>query len=123
MIARLFTPLLLLSGVTTTALAEEACDLQRGAKLFTKCAVCHARDDSTRGGVGPNLHGIIGRSVASENGFPYSVAMEERGGEWTVEALDKFIASPMTDLPGTMMAFAGFRKEQDRRNIICYLKH
>lgn len=90
--------------------------------MFGKCAVCHANDQSSTGGVAPNLHDIIGRDVGGEADFPYSEAMEQREGAWTVEQLDKFIASPMTDMPGTMMAFAGFKKEQDRRDLICFLQ-
>ena len=104
------------------AAAGETCDSERGVKLFSKCAVCHANNETSRGGVGPNLHGVIDRDIASEPDFPYSLAMEEREGVWTIEALDRFIKSPMQDLPGTMMAFAGFKKEQDRRDVICHLK-
>lgn len=96
------------------------CDLARGERLFGKCAVCHSNNGST-GGVGPDLAGLIDRAVAAEPNYPYSQAMEDRGGTWTMETLDKFIASPMTDMPGTMMAFAGLKKAEDRRDLLCYL--
>jgi cytochrome c len=102
--------------------AGEACDLERGARMWAKCAVCHANDASSRGGVGPNLYGVIGRDIANEKDYPYSLEMEQREGTWTIEMLDRFIANPMKDLPGTMMAFAGLRKAQDRRDLICYLQ-
>lgn len=113
---------LFLSSGSAALYAADSCDLERGARLFGKCAVCHANDQTTEGGVAPNLYHIIGRDIGGEAGFPYSAAMEAREGVWTEEALDKFVANPMTDMPGTMMAFAGFKKEQDRRDLICFLR-
>ncbi len=123
-ISRIAGPLVFIFAYLTPLLvqAQEECDLKRGASLFAKCAVCHANDTSSRGGVGPNLHGIIGRDIAAEAGFPYSLEMEQREGAWTIEMLDRFIANPMKDLPGTMMAFAGLRKAPDRRDLICFLQ-
>ncbi len=105
-----------------SVLAEKTCDSVQGEKMFRKCAICHANDQTSKGGAAPNLFEIIGRDVASETGFPYSQAMEDRGGQWTEEKLNKFLENPITDMPGTLMAFAGFKKEQDRRDILCYLR-
>lgn len=119
---RVWTIVALATVTGVPALASESCDTARGARLFAKCAVCHSIEEGSGDGVGPNLHHIIGKKIAGQQGFPYSEAMEQREGEWTLEALDRFIANPMTDMPGTMMAFAGFRKDQDRRDLICYLQ-
>ena len=113
---------LLISLVASQVHAAGTCDSDRGARLFAKCAICHSKDEAAPGGAGPNLYHVIGRKIAAQEGFPYSEAMEQREGVWSVEALDRFIASPMTDMPGTMMAFAGFKKEQDRRDLICFLQ-
>ena len=102
--------------------AEESCDLERGKKLYNKCAICHSFDDSGQHSVGPNLYGIVGSPVAAAPDFPYTVEMSEYGGVWSIEKLDKFLLSPMTVIPGTAMAFGGIRKEDQRKDLLCYLK-
>jgi cytochrome c len=48
--------------------------------------------------------------------------LEEKGGTWNDESLEVFLKNPMKDVPGTVMAFAGFKKEEDRKQIICHLR-
>lgn len=98
------------------------CDPARGEQLFVKCAACHVADGSGTTLVGPDLRGIIGRKIASVAGFPYSPAMAAVSGDWSAEMLDRFIAAPMSLVPGTQMAFAGLRRPDDRRELICYLQ-
>jgi cytochrome c len=98
------------------------CDAARGEQVFVKCAACHVADGSGTTLVGPDLHGVIGRKIASVAGFPYSPAMAAVSGGWSAEMLDRFIAAPMSLVPGTQMAFAGLRRPDDRRDLICYLQ-
>ena len=68
---------------------------------------------------------MVGRPVASVEGFKYSDAMKAKAAEfgtWTEENLMKFLADPKGVVPGTKMTFAGLKKEQDRRDLIAYLK-
>ncbi|HEY7775251.1 MAG TPA: cytochrome c family protein [Kineobactrum sp.] len=102
-------------------LAADDCDIERGNRLFAKCAMCHSRDESGVNGAGPNLSGIIGRTIASAEGFPYSVAMSAMDGVWTPDQLDAFLAAPMAYIPGTTMGFGGLRNPADRENLLCYL--
>jgi cytochrome c len=44
------------------------------------------------------------------------------GGEWTYEDIDHMIFKPLAYVKGTKMAFAGVPKEQDRADIIAYLR-
>ena len=97
-----------------------AADLGKGAKVFKKCAACHKLEDGVNA-AGPYLLGIVGRPVASADGFGYSGAMTEKGGEWTVEQLDAFLTKPKANLPGTTMSFSGLSKQGDRANVIAYL--
>jgi len=93
-----------------------------GAMVFRRCMACHTIDKGGANGIGPNLHGIVGRAVASHPGFSYSGAMKAKGGVWDEGALDAFLADPMKTLPGTRMAFAGVIDEADRKALILYLK-
>jgi cytochrome c len=48
--------------------------------------------------------------------------MEEADFIWSEETLSAFLESPMQYLPGTTMPFAGLKKEDQRKALICYLK-
>ena len=71
--------------------------------------------------VGPDLYGIVGRAVASEAGFNYSAALKAKGGTWTFDALDPWLANPRKDVPGTLMTFGGVPSQKQRADIIAYL--
>ncbi len=95
-------------------------DVEKGKKLFKKCAACHKTEEGANA-TGPYLYGVVGRPVASVEGFGYSDAMKAHGGNWTPEALNEFLTSPKAAVPGTKMTFKGFDKVEDRANIIAYL--
>ena len=82
-------------------------DPAKGQSAAKKCAACHTFEKGGPNKVGPNLYGIVGRPVASHAGFNYSAALKGKGGDWSYEALDKFIHAPKAAVPGTIMAFAG----------------
>ena len=48
--------------------------------------------------------------------------MKKKGGTWTYDELFKFIKSPGAYIPGTKMSFAGIRSEQQRIDLIAYLR-
>ena len=86
--------------------------------------VCHACHSFTKGGpnmVGPNLWGIVGRAKASHAGFNYSTAMKAKGGDWTIDDLNQFLANPRGYVPGTNMTFAGISRETQRADLLVYL--
>jgi cytochrome c len=64
---------------------------------------------------------VVGRAVASEAGFNYSSALKAKGGTWTFDALNPWIANPRGDVPGTLMTFGGISNEKQRADIIAYL--
>lgn len=104
------------------AAALAAGNAENGAKVFKKCAACHAVEAAAGNKIGPNLHNVVGRKVASAAGFGYSSAMAGHGGEWTYERLDSYLANPKADIPGNKMAFAGLKKQSDRADVILYLR-
>jgi len=97
-------------------------DVDRGTKIFKKCATCHSIGKGEAAKVGPNLYGVVGRKRGSFAGFSYSEAMKTKGGNWDSESINSFITKPKEYLPGTKMAFAGLKKPQDRADVVLYLQ-
>jgi cytochrome c len=96
-------------------------NIQRGEASTRACAACHNFQKGGPNGLGPNLYGVVGRARASAPGFAYSDAMKAKGGEWTVDDLNKFLTSPKDFVPGTKMNFPGFSKGSQRADVIDYL--
>jgi len=96
-------------------------DAAKGAKVFGKCKACHKLEDGVNA-TGPSLFAIVGRAIGSSEGFRYSGAVAELGGNWDADALNEFLTSPKAFAPGTKMTFAGLKKIQDRANLIAYLQ-
>ena len=97
--------------------------IEAGQDTAKKCQTCH---DFSKGGankIGPNLWGIIGKKVASHEGYSYSAALKKMADQsWDYERLNQFLAAPQAVAPGTKMTFAGQAKAEDRANIILYLR-
>jgi cytochrome c len=96
--------------------------VEAGAAQAKKCTACHTFEQGGANKVGPNLHGIVGRPVASHEGFAYSTALKAYGGNWDYERLSCFIHDPKACVAGTKMAFAGVKKDTDRADVIAYLR-
>jgi cytochrome c len=96
-------------------------DPSAGETVSRQCAACHVFEEGGANRVGPNLYAVPGREVASVDGFSYSNALQEYGGEWTYAKLDCFLENPSECVPGTSMAYAGIKDPQDRADLIAYL--
>jgi cytochrome c len=95
---------------------------QMGEQVSRRCAACHTFDEGGANRVGPNLWDVVGRDIASVDGFSYSPALEEKEGEWTYENLNEFLLNPREWAPGTKMVFAGLQDEDERAAMIAYLR-
>ena len=94
----------------------------RGQKVFRTCKACHSIDAGAAHVVGPNLRAVIGRAVASAEGFDrYSLAMRSYGGTWTLERLDRYLRQPAGEIEGTAMVFPGIPDAGDRADLIAWL--
>jgi cytochrome c len=94
---------------------------QQGEQSAKVCLTCHNMGKGQGNKVGPDLFGVVGRAVASVPGFNYSAALKAKGGTWTFEALDPWLANPRKDVSGTLMTFGGVPSQKQRADIIAYL--
>ena len=108
-------------GGSDFAAMVAAADLEAGKKVFRKCGACHKLEDG-KNGVGPHLYGIVGRDIASVDGFNYSDALTGLEGEWTLDKLSAWLENPRDFAAGNRMSFSGLKDEEDRANLIGYLQ-
>lgn len=97
-------------------------NVDAGRRAFGQCAACHTIGAGGQSLAGPNLHGIIGRAVASNPRFGYTQALIDHGGRWNAVRMDAWLAAPAGVVPGTRMAFAGVRDPMERADLIAYLQ-
>jgi cytochrome c len=118
--AILFAAVLFAATPVSIALAEG--DAAAGEKAFNKCKACHTAEQGGANRVGPNLHGVVGRKAGTVDGYSYSKPVKEGDVTWTEDNLDKYLTDPKGFIPGNKMAFPGIKSEDERENIIAYLK-
>jgi cytochrome c len=109
-------PVMLAAG---PALADG--DAAAGEKIFIKCKTCHTLE-AGKNKVGPSLAGLIGRKAGTAPDFNYSDAMKNSGITWDEASLNEYITDPKGRVPGNKMVFPGVKKDEDRANLIAYLK-
>lgn len=125
MAARLLLAALLTVSLMAAARAADAvpgASAERGKRLFLQCAACHDLVSGETRKVGPNLYGLIGRAAGSETGPAISAALKASGIVWTPELLDQWLEKPSVLVPGTIMAFAGIAKPEDRASLVAYIQ-
>jgi cytochrome c len=97
------TAALLLAAIPLLATQALAGDAAVGEKEFNKCKACHSivATDGTvvqKGGkTGPNLFGVIGRTVGALDGFTYGEGIEEaraKGLVWDEASLATYVTDP-----------------------------
>lgn len=96
-----------------------AADPVHGALLYKECAGCHAPQRTL---MGPPHCGVVGRQAASIEGFAYSDTLRAAGFVWDDKHLHEFLNFPIMYMPGTKMGFAGMFDENDRNDVIAFLK-
>jgi len=109
------------AAVLDVALVMSKADAARGQADIKKCLICHTFTSGGPNKVGPNLWGIVGAKKAHKDDFSYSKTLATKGGSWSKEDLLHFIISPRNFLPGTKMAFAGYKEAQDAADVVAYL--
>jgi cytochrome c len=94
----------------------------RGAKVFRACAVCHGLTAADTHLAGPTLHQIMGRRIASLNGYDYSGPLAKLDITWTPETIARlFEVGPAVYTPGTKMPEQRLTDPDDRRALVEWL--
>lgn len=91
-------------------------------EAFESCAACHAYQPEGEQLDGPTLWGVMGRRIASVEGYEYSTALQGLDGVWDRATLDRFIKDPKAMAPGARMTFGGVRDAAERAAILDYLE-
>ena len=105
--------------------AQAQGDVAKGEQAFKKCQACHAVGPNAANKVGPQLNGIVGAKWARIEGYSYSqdlTAGRDQGKVWDDAALHAYLENPKSMAPKGKMAFAGIKKEDERTDVIAYLK-
>ena len=106
----------------TLAQLLASADVGRGERQFNKCKSCHTSEKGGASKIGPPMWDVVDRPLAAVAGFNYSTALKDKGGNWTYELLDCFIKNPKKCTPGTKMAYAGLKRDDQRADLIVYLR-
>ncbi|MGI8723788.1 MAG: c-type cytochrome [Methyloceanibacter sp.] len=98
-------------------------DAARGGDVSKKCAVCHGFDKGGPNMIGPNLYGVLGRDIASHEGYEYSAALQAKEGNWDYLSIDEMVHSPNIFAPGTKMAlFPGLPDIKQRADLLMFIR-
>lgn len=108
--------------LATLPAAASAQDAAAGEKSFNKCRACHQVGETAKNGVGPELNGLFGRKSGSVSGYSYSDANKNSGITWDETVFAEYIKDPKAKIPGTKMAFAGIKNEQEIKDLTAFLK-
>jgi len=97
--------------------------VEAGQKAARVCGTCHSFGKGEPAKIGPNLYGIVGAKHAHMAGYDYSEALKAMAGhEWDYDELNEFIYNPRQHVVGTKMSFAGLKNDQERANVIAWLR-
>ena len=99
----------------------QTASVDKGATAAKVCQACHTFDKDGPNRVGPNLYGIVGDKKGEGRNFNFSAAIKAKGGSWSIEDLNQFIANPKGYIPGTAMGFAGIARDSQRADVLAYL--
>jgi len=100
-------------------------DLSSGERVSRRCTSCHSFEEGGPDMIGPHMWDVMGRKVASVDGYAYSGAMKvygEGGALWGYENMYAYLERPSAYVEGTAMSFAGLRDRDDRIDIIAYMR-
>ena len=87
-----------------------------------RCVVCHSLEKNGKFRVAPNLWGILGAEKGrARKNYSYSKALLKKGGVWTAEEIDQFLADANKFMPGTTKSIK-VTDAEERKQIIEFLQ-
>ena len=94
-----------------------------GARLFRKCAICHALTANEPQRSGPHFAGLLGRQMGSVDSYRYSATLQQRNIFWNRKNLERlFSLGPDRFLPGTKMPVQKITNTSQLVKLIDYLE-
>lgn len=118
---KLIFGMLFVIATATGASNAQAQDADAGKTSFNKCLACHAIGENAKNKVGPVLNGLDGRKSGTVEGYSYSEANKNSGITWNKETFLEYIRDPKAKIPGTKMAFAGIKNENEANALWAYI--
>src|SRR5581483_7005648 len=118
---KLIFGMLFVIAAATGASGAQAQDADAGKTSFNKCLACHAIGENAKNKVGPVLNGLDGRKSGTVEGYSYSEANKNSGINWNKETFLEYIRDPKAKIPGTKMAFAGIKNENEANALWAYI--
>jgi cytochrome c len=106
------------SAAASAALAQDAA---AGKTSFNKCMACHAIGPGAKNKIGPELNGLDGRKAGTAPDYSYSDADKNSGITWNEVQFKEYIKDPKAKIPGTRMAFAGIKNEQEVNDLWAFI--
>ena len=108
-------------SMATLIAGARAQDVAAGENSFKKCLPCHSVGEGAKNKVGPVLNGLDGRKSGTAADYNYSDANKNSGITWNEAVFKEYIKDPKAKIPGTKMAFAGIKSENEINNLWAYV--
>ena len=100
-------------------------NVSAGERVARRCASCHNFEEGEGNKAGPYLWDVMGREVGVASDFGYSSAMNEYaagGTVWGYQNMYDYLEAPADYVEGTAMIFRGLSDQEDRINLIAYMR-
>lgn len=110
----------LLAAVSTAQAADG--DAKRGAQLYRACVACHSLEPGVNLS-GPSLAGLWDKPAGKNASFVrYSKGLRSADFTWNGQTLFAWLANPQVMVPGNYMTFRGFEEDQQRADVVAFLR-
>ncbi|MPZ39266.1 MAG: c-type cytochrome [Rhizobiales bacterium] len=107
---------------TPYSLSAAEGDVGRGQRVYGACAACHSLEPN-RNMTGPSLAELWNRTAGGLASFRrYSPALKSSRIIWEDRTLDEWLKNPQQFIPGNQMTFPGLKNEQQRADLVAFLK-
>ncbi|MEM1053546.1 MAG: c-type cytochrome [Pseudomonadota bacterium] len=108
----------------TRSFLEDPSTLPNGERQFKrKCSICHALAEGSARKAGPTLYKLFGRPAGAVSDYSYSEALMQSDIVWSAQTMnDLFDQGPDHYIPGSKMPMQVIAGQQDRDDLIEYLR-